>query len=175
MAPPSGLRFISAATTASVNLVTSSRTRDDAAPCPPWTARKAFAIAMVILAGSKPTTAPLRRITLYCAKRGSEALATGLPGSPTIKSRGGADVGVFWAVVAVCIGGSPIEIGSLRWGTTHLPRKCVFYDPPAGRRTGIAYQARRITLARQGDTFFVASASRAAHPKSTTSCVELHA
>src|SRR5207249_12316580 len=30
---------------ASVNFVTSSRTRDDAAPCPPCTARNAFAMA----------------------------------------------------------------------------------------------------------------------------------
>src|SRR5947209_8052926 len=159
IAPPSGLRFINAATTASVNFVTSSRTRDDAAPCPPWTARKAFAIAMVILAGSKPTTAPLRLITLYCAKRGSEALATGLPGSPTIRSRGGADVAVFWAVVTVCMGGSPIEIGSLHRGMARLPRKCVFCDPPKGRRTGVISHARRVTLVRQRDAFCDAPAA----------------
>src|SRR5947207_13245039 len=130
---------------------------------------------MVILAGSKPTTAPLRRITLYCAKRGSEALATGLPGSPTIKSRGGADAGVFWPVVAVCMGGSPVEIGSLRWGSTRLPRKDAFYDPTWGRRTGIIHQspARRARSSRR--RILRCIGLRAAHPKSTTSCVELHA
>src|SRR5436190_1532708 len=130
---------------------------------------------MVILAGSKPTTAPLRRITLYWAKRGSEALATGLPGSPTIKSRGGADVGVFWAVATVCMRGSPIEIGSLHRGRARLPRKCVFCDPPKGRRTGVILHARRVTLVRQRDAFCDASAVRGAHPKSTTSCAGLHA
>ena len=53
-------------------------------------------IAIVIFDGSKPTTAPLRRITLYCAKRGSAPLATGLPGSPTIRSRDGDEDGA-WA------------------------------------------------------------------------------
>ena len=106
IAPPSGLRFISAATTPSVSCVTSSRTRDDAAPWPPWMARNALVIAMVILAGSKPTTEPLRRITLYCAKRGSDAFATALPGSPTIRSRGGAAVGEVEAV-EICMGRSP--------------------------------------------------------------------
>src|SRR3954470_21391820 len=45
---------------------------------------------MVIFAGSNATTAPLRRISLNCAKRGSALLATGLPASPTIRSLGGA-------------------------------------------------------------------------------------
>ncbi len=103
IAPPSGLRFISAETTPSVSRVTSSRTRADAAPWPPLTARNALVIAMVILAGSKPTTAPLRRITLYCANRGSAALATGLPGSPTIRSRGGAEGEGCGAEVAICM------------------------------------------------------------------------
>ncbi len=67
IAPPSGLRFISALTTASVSFTTSSRTRAQAAPWPPLTARNALVTAIVIFAGSKPTTAPLRRITLYCA------------------------------------------------------------------------------------------------------------
>ena len=61
----------------------------EAAPWPPLTARNALVIAIVIFDGSKPTTAPLRRITLYCAKRGSAPLMTGLPGSPTRRSRGG--------------------------------------------------------------------------------------
>jgi len=38
-------------------------------------AMKALVMAMVILAGSKPTTLPLRRMTLYSAKRGSLAMA----------------------------------------------------------------------------------------------------
>ena len=37
-------------------------------------ARNALVIAMVILDGSNATTEPLRRITLYCAKRGSAPL-----------------------------------------------------------------------------------------------------
>ena len=65
--PPSGLRFISAATTPSVSFATCSRTRADAAPWPPLTARNALVIAIEIFAGSKPTTEPLRRITLYSA------------------------------------------------------------------------------------------------------------
>jgi hypothetical protein len=65
------------------------RTRAELAPWPPLTARNAFVIAIVIFAGSKATTAPLRRISLNCAKRGSALVATGLPASPTIRSRGG--------------------------------------------------------------------------------------
>src|SRR5690554_5336906 len=38
--------------------------RADAVPSPPSTARKALLIASAILAGSKSTTAPLRRITV---------------------------------------------------------------------------------------------------------------
>ena len=38
-------------------------------------------IAIVILAGSKPTTEPLRRMTLYWAKRGSAPVPTGNPAS----------------------------------------------------------------------------------------------
>ena len=67
MAPPSGLRFISALTTASVRLPTCSRTRADAAPWPPLMARNALVMAIEIFAGSKFTTEPLRRITLYSA------------------------------------------------------------------------------------------------------------
>ena len=89
IAPPSGLRFTNAATTPSVSFVTSSRTRADAAPWPPLIARNALVMAMVIFDGSNATTEPLRRITLYCEKRGSAPVATGLPGSPTIRSRGG--------------------------------------------------------------------------------------
>src|SRR6185437_8849330 len=92
IAPPSGLRLRSATTTASVDFATWSRTRADAAPWPPLTARNAFVIAIEIFAGSKPTTAPLRRITLNCAKRGSVP-ATVPPVSPTIRSRGGVAVG----------------------------------------------------------------------------------
>ena len=67
IAPPSGLRFISAATTASVSFITCSRTRAEAAPWPPFTARNAFVMATPIFAGSNGTTAPFLRITLYCA------------------------------------------------------------------------------------------------------------
>src|SRR5689334_19473932 len=93
IAPPSGLRLSNAITTASVSFATSSRTRAEPAPWPPLTARNAFVIAIEIFAGSKPTTAPLRRITLKCAKRGSAFDATGLPGSPASSSRGGVATG----------------------------------------------------------------------------------
>ena len=62
--PPEGWRRTSAWTTASVSRATCSRTRAEAAPVPPLTARKALVIAIEILAGSKPTTAPLRRMIL---------------------------------------------------------------------------------------------------------------
>ncbi len=103
MAPPSGLRLTNAATTPSVSLVTSSRTRAEAAPWPPLMARNALVIAMVILDGSKDTTEPLRRMTLYCEKRGSDPLPSGLPGSPTIRSRGGAEAGLAEGVLAMCM------------------------------------------------------------------------
>ncbi len=55
--------------------------RAEAAPWLPFTARKALVTATEILAGSKPTTAPLRRITLKSANR---LCAEGLDsGSPT--------------------------------------------------------------------------------------------
>ena len=104
MAPPSGLRLTNAATTPSVSFVTSSRTRAEAAPWPPLMARNALVIAMVILDGSNATTDPLRRMTLYCEKRGSELLLTGLPGSPTIRSRGGAVDAVGEGALAICMG-----------------------------------------------------------------------
>ena len=62
--PPCGWRRMSAPTTMSVSWATTSRTRAEAAPCPPFTAMKAFVMATEILPGSNPTTAPLRRITL---------------------------------------------------------------------------------------------------------------
>ena len=46
---------------------TSSRMRAEAAPWAPFTARNALVIATEILPGSNPTTAPLRRMTLYSA------------------------------------------------------------------------------------------------------------
>ena len=63
VAPPA-LPRVSAATTPAVSCSTSSRTRADAAPCPPLTARKALVTAIEIFDGSKPTTEPLRRMTL---------------------------------------------------------------------------------------------------------------
>src|ERR1700694_3673291 len=77
IAPPSGLRFISAFTTLSVSCAVKSRTRADAALWPPLTARNALVTAIAIFEGSKPTTAPLRRMTLYCASRGSVFTASG--------------------------------------------------------------------------------------------------
>ena len=62
--PPCGWRRTSAPTTLSVRRATSSRMRAEAAPWLPFTARKALVIATEILAGSKPTTAPLRRMIL---------------------------------------------------------------------------------------------------------------
>src|SRR5271155_244324 len=77
IAPPSGLRRISAATTASVSCAVSSRTRADAALWPPLTARNALVTAIAIFDGSKATTAPLRRMTLYWSSRGSVLTASG--------------------------------------------------------------------------------------------------
>ena len=62
--PPDGMRRISDVTTDPVSVSTISRTRAELALCPPLTARKAFVIAIEIFDGSKPTTEPLRRITL---------------------------------------------------------------------------------------------------------------
>jgi hypothetical protein len=60
--PPPGRERSSARTTVSVRRSTVSRTLADAAPWVPCTARKAFISATAILLGSKPTTAPLRRM-----------------------------------------------------------------------------------------------------------------
>ena len=62
--PPCGWRRCSATTTSSVSFPTTSRMRAEAAPWLPFTARNALVIATEIFAGSNPTTAPLRRITL---------------------------------------------------------------------------------------------------------------
>src|SRR5690242_13323411 len=61
--------------------------RAEPAPCPPLTARNALVIAIVILSGSKPTTAPLRRMTLKWVKRGSAALPAASLAAPAIVSR----------------------------------------------------------------------------------------
>ena len=66
--PPAGWRRMRAPTTPSVSWVTSSRIRADPAPGPPLTARNALVMATEILVGSNPTTAPLRRMILYCAR-----------------------------------------------------------------------------------------------------------
>ena len=114
IAPPSGLRFISAPTTPSVSLATSSRTRADAAPWPPLMARTALVMAIEIFAGSNVTTAPLRRITLYCAKRGSALAGVALPGSPAMWSRVGDGVAAAEALVS-CMGRFSCRILSLSW------------------------------------------------------------
>ena len=62
--PPVGWRRTSAETTACVTPWTFSRTPALAAAVPPATARNALVTATAILSGSKPTTAPLRRMTL---------------------------------------------------------------------------------------------------------------
>ncbi|MNC89384.1 hypothetical protein D3C83_53090 [compost metagenome] len=62
--PPCGWRRTRAPTTDSVSPATRSRMRAEAAPWLPFTARNAFVTATEIFPGSKPTTAPLRRITL---------------------------------------------------------------------------------------------------------------
>src|ERR1700674_2735292 len=109
IAPPSGLRFISALTTTSVRCAVSSRTRDDAALCPPLTARNALVTAMAIFDGSNATTAPLRRMTLYWESVGSVLAASGELASPVINwccavEDAAADV------LATCIMLSPVEI-----------------------------------------------------------------
>src|SRR5260370_17080350 len=84
IAPPSGLRFISALTTTSVRCAVSSRTRADAALCPPLTARNALVTAMAIFDGSNPTTAPLRRLTLDLGGGGSRLAASVETPSPLL-------------------------------------------------------------------------------------------
>src|SRR5947208_3412864 len=109
IAPPSGFRFIRAVTTTSVSCAVNSRTRADAALWPPLTARKALVTAMAIFDGSKPTTAPLRRITLYCDSRGSVFASKGVFGSPAMTLRGVAEEGEGVGL-ATCIDRSPGEI-----------------------------------------------------------------
>src|SRR5437773_6893846 len=102
IAPPSGLRRISAATTASVRRAVSSRTRAEAALWPPLTARNALVTAIAIFEGSKATTAPLRRMTLYCASRGSKFAAIGDLVLPAVGFCG-VDGETAAAVLATCI------------------------------------------------------------------------
>src|SRR3989304_5178162 len=73
--PPAGRRRTRAFTTLSASEATSSRILAEAAPWPPLTARNALVSATEIFDGSKPTTAPLRRITLYWENGDSELLA----------------------------------------------------------------------------------------------------
>src|SRR5262245_58748617 len=75
--PPAGCRRTSALTTASVSCATSSRTRAEAAPWPPFTARNDLVIATEIFDGSNATTEPFRRMTLYWES--SEASSIGRP------------------------------------------------------------------------------------------------
>src|SRR6266545_1143442 len=120
IAPPSGLRFISAETTTSVSVVTSSRTRADAAPWPPFTARNAFVIAIVIFDGSNGTTAPLRRMTLYCASLGSALAGRVLADSPVIRSRAGLGV-VAAEALGNCMGRSPRNLSLCQDGPRLRP------------------------------------------------------
>src|SRR5258708_32638539 len=64
---------------------------------------------MAIFDGSKPTTAPLRRITLYCDSRGSVFASKGVFGSPAMTLRGDAEEG-DGVGLATCIDRSPGEI-----------------------------------------------------------------
>src|SRR5215470_2481545 len=125
IAPPSGLRRISAATTWSVSCAVRSRTRAEAALCPPLTARNALVTAMAIFEGSKPTTAPLRRMTLYWASRGSVFTASVALGSPAVcfscVTRGGVAAGL-----ATCMVRSPGEILSLLARGPHKTRNGEF-------------------------------------------------
>src|ERR1700736_2316216 len=109
MAPPSGLRFISAFTTTSVRWSVSSRTRDDAALCPPLTARNALVTAMAIFDGSKATTAPLRRMTLYWESVGAGLPASAEPVSPVINWCCAVEDAAADGL-ATCIVLSPVEI-----------------------------------------------------------------
>ena len=59
--PPPGRERIKARTTFWLRPSTVSRTLDEAEPCVPCTAKKAFIMAIAILLGSKATTEPLRR------------------------------------------------------------------------------------------------------------------
>src|SRR5579864_915822 len=102
IAPPSGLRRMSAATTASVRCAVSSRTRADAALWPPLTARKALVTAIAIFEGSNATTAPLRRMTLYWASLGSVFTASGELASAAVGLCVGARDGAM-AELATCM------------------------------------------------------------------------
>src|SRR6185437_13944622 len=139
IAPPSGLRFISAATTTSVSFAVSSRTRADAAPCPPLTARKALVTAIAIFEGSNATTAPLRRITLYWASRGSLFAAGVALASPGIRLRCAVEDGVA-AELATCIECSPVRsyvlgLPALRLALVgHVRRSAAFRLPIRRRR-----------------------------------------
>src|SRR5580704_8567426 len=112
IAPPSGLRRISAATTASVRCAVSSRTRADAALWPPLTARNALVTAIAIFDGSNATTAPLRRMTLYWASRGSVLIAGCELASVAVGLCVGARDGAR-AELATCMVRSPGKILSL--------------------------------------------------------------
>src|SRR5664279_2023374 len=105
----------------SVSWAVSSRTRAEPALWPPLTARNALVTAMAIFDGSKATTAPLRRMTLYCAKRGSALAASGELISPdsivcVVVEDGVAEEG------ATCIDYSPVEISFL-FDPPRLPLK----------------------------------------------------
>ena len=62
--PPFGRLRNNARTTTWVNCSTCSRTRADAAPWPPLTAKNALVTAIAIFDGSNATTEPLRRMIL---------------------------------------------------------------------------------------------------------------
>src|SRR6185295_8063663 len=141
-----------------LSFAVSSRTRADAAPCPPLTARKALVTAIAIFDGSNATTAPLRRITLYWASRGALFAASVALVSPGIRLRCAGEDGVA-AELATCMECYPVEIilwflvpraslGSVkpvqRWAGSrrpirrHRPRR----RPPWSRLTEIPYESK---------------------------------
>src|SRR5207302_9475430 len=78
--------------------------RAEPAPWPPSTARNALVMATEIFAGSKPTTAPLRRISLYWENGDGCAPA----------ASGKFVVGIDWEVVAsaaICMCGILVAFG----------------------------------------------------------------
>src|ERR1700682_553517 len=149
MAPPSGLRFISALTTRSVRWAVSSRTGDDAALCPPLTARNALVTAMAIFDGSNATTAPLRRMTLYWESDGSGLAASGELASPAINLCCAAEDAAADRL-ATCIMLSPVEILYFLVSTTRPGDVAQFRRRRGFPEAGPAGAGRRLAGASQG-------------------------
>src|ERR1700676_916002 len=148
IAPPSGLRFISALTTTSVRCAVSSRTRADAALWPPLTARNALVTAMAIFDGSNATTEPLRRMTLYWESVGAVLAARGELASPVINLCCAAEDAAADGL-ATCIMISPVEILYFLVSTTRSGNVAQFRRRHGFPEAGPAGAGRRLAGASQ--------------------------